>query len=108
PLQSTDSFGSLPNASKYTPRGGRICLEVEPSPGEVAIRVRDTGIGIEADLLPKVFDLFVQGERRAGLAHEGGGIGLNLAKKLVELHGGTITAHSPGPDLGSEFVVKLP
>jgi len=98
----------LLNASKYTPRGGHIWLEVEPSPGEVAIRVRDTGIGIEADLLPKVFDLFVQGERRAGLAHEGGGIGLNLAKNLVELHGGTITAHSRGPDLGSEFVVQLP
>jgi CheY-like chemotaxis protein len=75
---------------------------------EVIIRVRDTGIGIELDLLPKVFDLFLQGERRVGLSHEGGGIGLSLAKNLVELHGGTITAHSQGPDIGSEFVVKLP
>ena len=75
---------------------------------EVIIRVRDTGIGMEPDLLPKVFDLFLQGERRAGLSHEGGGIGLSLAKNLVELHGGTITAHSQGPDMGSEFVVKLP
>ncbi len=98
----------LLNAAKYTPQGGRIWLEVEPVRGEVVIRVRDTGIGIEPDLLPKVFDLFLQGERRAGHPHEGSGIGLSLAKKLVELHGGTITAHSRGPDLGSEFVVRLP
>ena len=76
--------------------------------GQVVIRVRDTGIGIETDLLPKVFDLFLQGERRIGLSHEGGGIGLSLARNLVELHGGTITADSPGPDMGSEFVVRLP
>jgi signal transduction histidine kinase/CheY-like chemotaxis protein len=98
----------LLNADKYTPQGGRIWLDVEPSQGEVAIRVRDTGIGIEPDLLPKVFDLFLQGERRVGIAHEGGGIGLSLAKNLVELHGGTITAYSQGPDMGSEFVVRLP
>ena len=60
------------------------------------IRVRDTGIGMNADLLPKVFGLFMQGERRAGLSHEGGGIGLSLAKNLVELHGGTIPAYSEG------------
>jgi PAS domain S-box-containing protein len=98
----------LLNADKYTPRGGRIWLDVEPSAGDVVIRVRDTGIGIEPDLLPKVFDLFLQGERRVGLSHEGGGIGLSLAKDLVELHGGTITAHSQGREMGSEFVVKLP
>src|SRR5262249_4494875 len=66
------------------------------------------GIGIEAELIPKVFDLFLQGERRIGLSHEGGGIGLSLARKLVELHGGTIEAHSAGPQMGSEFVVRLP
>jgi PAS domain S-box-containing protein len=98
----------LLNSDKYTPQGGRIWLDVEPSQGEVVIRVRDTGIGIEPDLLPKVFDLFLQGERRVGLSHEGGGIGLSLAKNLVELHGGTITAHSHGPNRGSEFVVSLP
>ena len=98
----------LINAAKYTPQGGRIWLDVEQSQSEVVIHVRDTGIGIEPDLLPKVFDLFLQGERRVGLSHEGGGIGLSLAKNLVELHGGTITAHSQGPDMGSEFVVKLP
>ena len=98
----------LINAAKYTPQGGRIWLVVEHSQSEVVIHVRDTGIGIETDLLPKVFDLFLQGERRSGLSHEGGGIGLSLARNLVELHGGTITAHSQGPDMGSEFVVKFP
>src|SRR5208337_2541819 len=98
----------LINAAKYTPQGGRIWLDAEPFQREVVIHVRDTGIGIEADLLPKVFDLFLQGERRVGLSHEGGGIGLSLAKKLIELHGGTITAHSQGPNMGSEFMVKLP
>jgi len=101
-------FNLLINAAKYTPQGGGIWLDVEQLQSEVIIRVRDTGIGIEPDLLPKVFDLFLQGERRVGLSHEGGGIGLSLAKNLVELHGGTITAHSQGPDIGSEFVVKLP
>jgi len=101
-------FNLLINAAKYTPQGGKIWLDVEQTQTEVIIRVRDTGIGIEAELLPKVFDLFLQGERRVGLSHEGGGIGLSLAKNLVELHGGTITAHSQGPDVGSEFVVKLP
>jgi PAS domain S-box-containing protein len=98
----------LINAAKYTPQGGRIWLIVDCLPGKVAIHVRDTGMGIEADLLPKVFDLFLQGERRSGLSHEGGGIGLSLARNLVELHGGTITAHSQGPNMGSEFVVTLP
>jgi len=101
-------FNLLLNAAKFTPEEGRICLDVEQEQREVAIRVRDTGIGIETDLIPKVFDLFLQGERRIGLSHEGGGIGLSLAKKLVELHGGTITADSPGPDMGSEFVVRFP
>ena len=98
----------LINAAKYTPQGGRIWLVVEHFQNEVVIHVRDTGIGIETELLPKVFDLFLQGERRSGLSHEGGGIGLSLARNLVELHGGTITAHGHGPHMGSEFVVKFP
>jgi PAS domain S-box-containing protein len=101
-------FNLLMNASKFTPRGGQIWLEIEPVNDEVVIRVRDTGIGIEAELLPKVFDLFMQGERRIGLSHEGGGIGLSLARNLVELHGGTIKADSPGRDMGTEIVVRLP
>ena len=101
-------FNLLLNAAKYTPEGGRIWLEVEQFQRQVVIRVRDTGIGIEPELLPKVFDLFLQGERRSGRSHAGSGIGLSLAKNLVELHGGTITADSQGPDMGSEFVVRLP
>jgi two-component system CheB/CheR fusion protein len=101
-------FNLLLNAAKFTPEGGQVGLKVESSQRHVVIRVKDTGIGIEADLLPKVFDLFLQGERRIGLSHEGGGIGLSLARNLVELHGGTIKAHSPGPQMGSEFVVRLP
>jgi PAS domain S-box-containing protein len=101
-------FNLLLNAEKFTPDGGQVWLEVELVESHVVIRVRDTGIGIEADLLPKVFDLFLQGERRIGLFHEGGGIGLSLARDLVELHGGSIKAHSPGPHMGSEFVVRLP
>ena len=101
-------FNLLLNAAKFTPEGGHVWLEVEPFQSQVVIRVRDTGIGVEADLLPKVFDLFLQGERRIGLSHEGGGIGLSLARNLVQLHGGTIKAHSPGPGMGSEFVVGLP
>ena len=101
-------FNLLLNATKYTPEGGRIWLEVENVGGQVVVRVRDSGIGIEPELLPRVFDLFLQGERRVGVSHEGGGIGLSLVKNLVELHGGTITAGSQGPDKGSEFVVSLP
>jgi PAS domain S-box-containing protein len=101
-------FNLLINAARYTPRNGQVWLDVEPLQKEVLIRVRDTGIGIEPDLLPMVFDLFSQGERRVGRSHEGGGIGLNLAKNLVELHGGTITARSQGADMGSEFVIKFP
>jgi len=98
----------LINSAKYTPHRGKIWLNAERSLGEVVIRVQDTGIGIEPEFLERVFDLFLQGERKVGLSHEGGGIGLNLVKNLVELHGGTITAHSQGPGMGSEFVVKLP
>jgi PAS domain S-box-containing protein len=98
----------LINTARYTPRGGQIWLDVERLSNEVVIRVRDTGIGIEPELLPKVFDLFSQGERKVGRSQQGGGIGLSLSKNLVELHGGTITAQSDGVDMGSEFVVKLP
>jgi CheY-like chemotaxis protein/two-component sensor histidine kinase len=98
----------LINAAKYTGHGGEIWLTVERTAGAVMIRVRDTGIGIEPELLGKLFGLFVQGERRLGPYHNGVGIGLSLVKDLVELHGGTITAHSQGPDMGSEFRVELP
>src|SRR5205085_730279 len=74
----------------------------------VELRVKDTGIGIAPDMLGRVFDLFVQADPTAKRAQGGLGIGLTLVKNLVELHGGTVSAHSAGPGQGSEFVVRLP
>ena len=105
-------FGNLlVNATKYTRPQGRIWVtaELEAGPTPLAVvRVRDNGMGIEAALLPRIFDLFVQGEGSPDRARAGVGLGLTLAKRLVELHGGTIEAHSAGNALGSEFIVRLP
>jgi len=98
----------LTNAVKYTNIGGRIELRAERAGDEVVVRVQDTGIGIASATLPRIFDLFVQGEGRADRSQGGLGIGLSLVKTLVEKHGGSITAHSQGPGTGSEFVVRLP
>jgi PAS domain S-box-containing protein len=98
----------LNNAAKYTDRGGQIWLSAEEMEGEVVVTVRDSGIGISASMLPAVFDMFTQAEPSSKRAHGGLGIGLTLAKRLVEMHGGTITAHSDGPGHGSEFTVRLP
>jgi PAS domain S-box-containing protein len=98
----------LTNAAKYTGPDGEIGLAVEESDGQAVVRVRDTGIGIAPDVLPKVFDLFFQADTSASGTQGGLGIGLTLVKSLVELHGGTVEAHSPGPGQGSEFVVRLP
>ncbi len=98
----------LNNAAKYTPPAGEIRLTVETEEEMVAIRVRDTGVGIAADLMPQVFDLFTQGERALDRSEGGLGIGLTLAQRLVKLHGGSIEAMSEGPGQGSEFVVRLP
>jgi PAS domain S-box-containing protein len=98
----------LTNACKYTDPGGRIGLSAERDGSEAVIRVRDNGIGIAPDLLTRVFDLFVQAERRLDRSQGGVGIGLTLVKRLVEMHGGTVRAHSAGPGQGSEFVVRLP
>jgi PAS domain S-box-containing protein len=98
----------LNNAAKYTDPGGRIGLTAERAGDEVVVRVRDTGIGIAPGMLPRIFDLFVQAERRLDRAQGGVGIGLTLVKKLVELHGGRIEAASGGLGQGSEFVVSLP
>ena len=98
----------LNNAAKYTEPGGQIALSAEREGGEVVLRVRDNGIGIEAAMLPPVFQMFLQvGEHREH-AQGGLGIGLSLVRTLVEMHGGTISAHSGGPGKGSEFVVRLP
>src|SRR5207248_9027660 len=98
----------LNNAAKYTDPGGRIGLSAARDGGDVVLRVTDTGIGIAADMLSKIFDLFVQAERRLDRAQGGVGIGLTLVKKLVELHGGLVEATSPGLGRGSEFTVRLP
>jgi signal transduction histidine kinase len=98
----------LSNAIKYSPPGSMISIGVEPWDGEVCFVVRDTGIGMTAELLPHVFDLFVQADRSLDRSQGGLGIGLTLVKNLVELHGGRVEALSPGPGLGSEFRVYLP
>jgi PAS domain S-box-containing protein len=98
----------LNNAAKYTDAGGHIWLSVYRDGGSAVIAVRDTGIGIPQDMLPRVFDLFMQVDRQDGIARGGLGIGLALVKSLVEMHGGSVEARSAGPGRGSEFVVRLP
>jgi PAS domain S-box-containing protein len=97
----------LSNAAKFTNAGGNICLTAQQEDRDLVLRVRDTGIGIRPEMLPRIFDLFVQAERRLDRSQGGLGIGLTLVRRLVELHGGTVTAHSDGPGKGSEFVVRL-
>jgi PAS domain S-box-containing protein len=96
------------NAVKYTPAGGRITIQVGPGDGQAVLSIEDTGVGMPAHLLSRVFDLFVQGERRLDRTQGGLGIGLTLVRRLVELHGGTVQAFSEGLDRGSRFVVRLP
>jgi PAS domain S-box-containing protein len=98
----------LTNAAKYTDEGGSIWLTTERVGGEIVIRIRDTGMGIAEDLLPRVFDLFTQGDRSLARSEGGLGIGLTLVRRLVELHGGTVEATSDGAGRGSEFIVRLP
>jgi CheY-like chemotaxis protein len=98
----------LNNSAKYMDRGGQIWLSAECDTIEVIIRVRDAGIGISPELLPRIFDMFVQAEY-AGTRTQGGlGIGLTLVHQLVKMHGGSVSAHSEGRGKGSEFVVRIP
>jgi signal transduction histidine kinase/ActR/RegA family two-component response regulator len=98
----------LNNAAKYTESGGRVEVLARTEGDAVAVHVRDNGVGIRADMLPHVFDLFTQADD-AGRHSQGGlGIGLTLVRSLVEMHGGTVEAHSEGMMAGSEFVVRLP
>lgn len=102
----------LSNACKYSGEGCHIKLIAERAPDTnppaVIVRVEDDGTGIDAQLLPRIFDLFVQADRASDRAHGGLGIGLTLVKRLIKLHEGTIEAHSAGLGKGSEFVVRLP
>ncbi|CAA9304065.1 MAG: Multidomain signal transduction protein including CheB-like methylesterase, CheR-like methyltransferase and BaeS-like histidine kinase [uncultured Lysobacter sp.] len=102
-------FGNLlNNAAKYTPPGGRIVLGMRCADGHATVYVRDSGIGIEPEMLPHVFELFTQGRRDAHRAQDGLGIGLTLVRSIVEMHGGAVTATSAGRGHGSQFEVRLP
>jgi signal transduction histidine kinase/CheY-like chemotaxis protein len=98
----------LSNAVKYTEPGGKIDVELSREGDDAVLCVRDTGKGIEGELLPHIFELFTQGERALDRSQGGLGIGLTLVKSLVELHRGTIEARSEGRGCGSEFIVRLP
>jgi CheY-like chemotaxis protein/two-component sensor histidine kinase len=98
----------LNNAAKYTDHGGRISLTAEQQNAQVVIRVKDTGIGIPPEMLQRIFEMFKQVDRSRERAEGGLGIGLTLVQRLVEMHGGSVEAHSPGPGQGSEFVLRLP
>ena len=98
----------LNNAHKFTDVGGRISVAVEREGAQVVIRVKDTGVGIAAEHLAGIFEMFTQVESSLERSRSGLGIGLTLVKTLVEMHGGTVEAHSDGPGRGSEFVVRLP
>jgi two-component system CheB/CheR fusion protein len=111
PTRLGQVFGNLlGNASKFTPNGGhlRVTAELMDGPGQVVVRVRDDGIGMSPETVSKVFDLFVQADRSYDRGQGGLGIGLTVVRRLVELHGGTVEAHSEGLGRGSELVVRLP
>ncbi|MCA1596985.1 MAG: HAMP domain-containing histidine kinase [Chloroflexi bacterium] len=97
----------LNNATNFTPAGGNIWMDLAREESEAVLRVRDSGVGIPAVMLPQIFDLFAQVEAK-GAGRSGLGIGLALVKRLVAMHGGSVAAHSAGEGCGTEFVVRLP
>ena len=108
PVRLGQVFGNLlNNASKFTPEGGEIRVAVDAQDGRARVTVRDNGIGIPPDKLALIFEMFSQVDSSIERAHAGLGIGLTLARRLVELHGGTLDASSDGPGRGSEFAVRL-
>jgi PAS domain S-box-containing protein len=108
-VRMTQVFANLlNNAAKYTDPGGRIWVEVWREDGLVLVSVRDTGIGIPAEALPRVFDMFAQAHRAVGRGQGGLGIGLTMVRSLIEMHHGTVEARSGGSGMGSEFLVRLP
>jgi signal transduction histidine kinase len=98
----------LVNACKYSERAGRVWVTGSRAGGEVVLRVKDAGVGIAKEDIDRIFDLFAQVDRSVERSQGGLGVGLTLVKKLVEMHGGTVTAHSDGPGKGSEFEIRLP
>src|SRR5262249_5038369 len=109
PVRLAQVFSNLlQNACKYTEPGGRIWLTANRQGSDVLVSVKDTGIGIPPDMLSRIFDIFTQVDRTLERSQGGLGIGLTLAKKLVDMHGGSIEASSDGLGLGSDFAVRLP
>jgi PAS domain S-box-containing protein len=109
PARLTQVFANiLNNAAKYTPAGGAISIDVAREGGDAVVRIRDSGIGLEPGMEKDVFGLFVQASRSIDRSQGGLGIGLTLAKSLVEMHGGTVSAESEGRGKGSVFIVRLP
>ena len=98
----------LTNAAKYTERGGQIAVTAARDGDQLELRVRDTGIGIAPDVLPRVFDMFVQEQQALDRSQGGLGLGLTIVRSLVALHGGTVAAHSEGRGRGSEITIRLP
>jgi signal transduction histidine kinase len=98
----------LHNAVKFTPRGGRVEVQLAPAERHATLRVADSGMGIESHLLAQLFEPFRQGEDASAPSNPGLGLGLALARALIEMHGGHIVAHSDGHGHGAEFVVTLP
>jgi CheY-like chemotaxis protein len=108
-VRLTQVFANLlNNAAKYTPANGAISVNAEQQQDTVTVRVVDNGIGIPQELLPQVFEMFMQVDKSLERAQGGLGIGLSLVKRLVEMHGGTVAARSNGAGQGSEFIVRLP
>jgi signal transduction histidine kinase len=108
-VRLTQLFANLlNNSAKYTDNGGQISLSAQREPPEVLVTIRDSGIGIPADMLSKVFDLFTQVDRNNVRSQGGLGIGLTLVRSIVEMHGGSVEVRSDGPGMGSEFLVRLP
>ena len=98
----------LVNAVKYTPPGGTIWLKATQEAGDIVIRVQDTGIGIAADVLPRIFELFTQESRASDLVPGGLGVGLAIVAQIAELHGGVAQARSGGTGRGAEFTLRIP
>jgi PAS domain S-box-containing protein len=109
PVRLSQVFQNLlNNAAKYTERGGRISLIAERQDDSVVVRVKDTGVGIPPDTLPRLFEMFYQADRSLERAQSGLGVGLTLVRRLVDAHGGRVEARSEGVGKGSEFIVRLP
>jgi len=98
----------LVNAAKYTPEGGEICIRSYIEGPEVVVEIQDNGIGIAPEFLPRIFDLFAQAERGLDRSQGGLGVGLTVCKQIVEMHGGTVVAASPGWDRGATFTLRIP